>query len=172
VLPDHARCSKPLRENRAAVVVCRDTRAVLLHQGTLRQELSECCDENTIRVAGGVRFIGRYRGAVARSARPGRFLAGSWQGTLRIDSDLKFRVVARITRGRVAGWNGTMYVENANPIPVESVMVGGSTIELIANSVRFRGEINADGTSIRGMWIHGIPRPVDRPFPVLTSPGT
>jgi non-heme chloroperoxidase len=45
-------------------------------------------------------------------------------------------------------------------------MVGGSTVELTANSVRIKGEINADATSIRGAWIHGIPRPVDRSLPL------
>jgi pimeloyl-ACP methyl ester carboxylesterase len=104
--------------------------------------------------------------AASAAEPPAINVVGSWQGTLRIDPDLEFQVIARITRAKAGGWNATMYVGNDYPIPVDSVLMGGSTIELTSNSVRYKGEINADGTSIRGIWIHGNPRPVDRPLPL------
>jgi hypothetical protein len=50
------------------------------------------------------------------------------------------------------------------PIHVDSVTVGRSTFELIRNVGHYQGEISADGTSIRGIWIHGNPRPLDPPL--------
>ena len=104
--------------------------------------------------------------AVDAAQLPAPNLEGSWQGTLRVPPALELRVVARITRAKEGGWHATMYIDNGYPIPVESVLVGGSTIELISNPGRYQGEINPEGTSIRGTWVHGNPRPLDRPFPL------
>ena len=110
--------------------------------------------------------------AVSAAQPPAPNLAGHWQGTLRILPDLEFRVVARITRAKEGGWHATMYFNSAYPIPVDSVLVGGSTLELVSNPGRYQGEINADGTSIRGVWIHGNPRQLDRPFPLKLQRAT
>jgi hypothetical protein len=50
-----------------------------------------------------------------------------------------------------------MYVGDTNPIPVDLVTMGGATIEFISYARRYLGEISPEGTSIRGIWIHGNP---------------
>jgi len=74
------------------------------------------------------------------------------------------RNVLRITPAGAGGWNATMSVQDATLIPIDSVTVRGSTLEVIGNLGRYTGDISADGTSIHGTWIHGNPRPVDHPY--------
>ena len=90
-------------------------------------------------------------------------VAGTWQATLPITPQ-GIRMVVHITRATAGGWNATMYVESANPIPIDSVTVGGSTIEFKGNAGSFRGELSADGATLSGTWIRGNPRPVDFPM--------
>jgi pimeloyl-ACP methyl ester carboxylesterase len=92
-------------------------------------------------------------------------VAGTWQAILPVTPQ-GIRMVVRITAVDAGGWNATMYRDDTDPIPVQSVMVGGSAIEFISNRGRYQGEISADGRSIRGIWIHGYPRPVDPPLPL------
>jgi non-heme chloroperoxidase len=92
-------------------------------------------------------------------------LAGTWQGTL--PATLQgMRMVVHITPAKAGGWHATMYIQNTNPIPVHSVLVGGSTVEIISNRGRYQGEISADGSTIRGVWISGNPQPRYSPGPL------
>jgi len=100
---------------------------------------------------------------VAQAGGAAPNVAGTWQAMLPVTPQ-GIRMVVRITRATTGGWNATMFVDNTNPIHVDSVTVGRSTLELIGNVGRYQGEISADGTSIRGIWIHGNPRPLDPPL--------
>jgi len=92
-------------------------------------------------------------------------LTGIWQGTLAANP-AGIRMVVYVTPTTTGGWTATLYLDDANPIPVHSVMTDGPTIEFISNPGRYQGEISADGRSIRGVWIRGYPRPVDPPLPL------
>ncbi len=88
--------------------------------------------------------------------------AGTWQGTITRGTQTE-RFVVHITRTSAGDWTANIFLENANPIPVNSVTVNGSTIDLIANLGRYYGHLSADGTSTYGLWLHGNPRPLDPP---------
>jgi pimeloyl-ACP methyl ester carboxylesterase len=75
-------------------------------------------------------------------------------------------MVVHITPAKAGGWHATMYIQNTNPIPVHSVLVGGSTVEINSSRGRYQGEISADGSSIRGVWISGNPQPRYSPEPL------
>jgi pimeloyl-ACP methyl ester carboxylesterase len=90
-------------------------------------------------------------------------VAGTWQANLPVTPQ-GIPMVVRITRSSADGWNATMFVENSNPIPIYSVTVHGSLVELDCNVGRYLGWISEDGTAIRGTWMHGNPRPLDPPM--------
>ena len=94
---------------------------------------------------------------------PARNAAGTWQGTLTHGTETA-RFVVHIARTSAGDWTANMFLESTNPIPINSVMVDESTIDLIGNLGRYYGHLSADGTSIRGLWLSGNPRPLDPPI--------
>lgn len=102
--------------------------------------------------------------SAAQSATPALNVAGIWQGLLPITPEMPMMV--RITRAQPGGWNAILFADDANPIPMDSVTVSGSTIEITGNTGQYKGTISADGTSMHGTWTHGNPRPVERPYPL------
>jgi pimeloyl-ACP methyl ester carboxylesterase len=92
-------------------------------------------------------------------------LAGTWQAAIRVVHP-QIRMVFRVTRAKAGGWKATMYFDDTNPIPVDSVTVVGSTVEFVGNTGRYHGEMSANGTSIRGIWVDGYPRAVHNPLPL------
>jgi len=104
--------------------------------------------------------------AHAAQPTPTRNVAGDWQGTLQVIPQVSVRVVVRIMQAKGGTWAATMFVNNANPIPVNSVTLNGSTFELIANAGRYKAEISKDGTSLHGTWTRGNPRPLFIPLPL------
>jgi non-heme chloroperoxidase len=89
--------------------------------------------------------------------------AGTWQGTVTRGTQ-SARFVVHITRTSAGGWAANMFLESTNPIPVNSVTVDDSTIDLSGNLGRYFGHLSADGTCIRGLWLQGNPRPLDPPI--------
>jgi non-heme chloroperoxidase len=94
---------------------------------------------------------------------PASNAAGTWQGTV-IRGPQTARFVVHIMRTSADGWAANMFLESTYPIPVNSVTVDESTIDLIGNLGRYYGHISADGTSIRGLWLPGNPRLLDPPM--------
>jgi hypothetical protein len=47
-------------------------------------------------------------------------------------------MVVHITPAKAGGWHATMYIQNTNPIPVHSVLVGGSIVEINSNRGRYQ----------------------------------
>jgi pimeloyl-ACP methyl ester carboxylesterase len=90
-------------------------------------------------------------------------VAGTWQASLPVTPE-GVRMVVRIRRVKAGDWNATMYVGDANSIPIDSVTVGRSTIEFSGNAGRYRGEISPDGTTVHGIWVRGNPRPILSPM--------
>src|SRR5262245_49501488 len=90
-------------------------------------------------------------------------VAGTWQGTLQVAPDVEVSLVFHIQRATADGWDATMFVLDSTPIPVNSVTVRGSTIDLIGNRGRYLGWVSEDGTAIRGIWMQGNPRPLAPP---------
>ena len=101
----------------------------------------------------------------AQPPTPAPNIAGTWQGNL-ARTPPGDRIAVRITPAKAGGWTATMLIESANPIPLDSVTVSGPTIDLIGNVGRYWGQISADGTVIRGIWMVGNPRPLAPPFPL------
>jgi non-heme chloroperoxidase len=89
--------------------------------------------------------------------------AGTWQGTVTRDTQTA-RFVVHVTRTSKGDWVANMFLESTNPIPINSVTVDESTIDLIGNLGRYYGHLSADGSSIRGLWLQGNPRPLDPPI--------
>ena len=100
--------------------------------------------------------------SLAAGAAPAPNAAGTWQGTLTRGQTARF--VVHVARTSAGDWTANMFLESTNPIPVTSVTVDESTIDLIGNLGRYYGHLSADGTSIRGLWLHGNPRPLDPPI--------
>ena len=109
--------------------------------------------------------FGSLAASGAQCPTPAPNVAGTWQGTLPATPE-GIRMVVRITPAKAGGWTATLYLHDSNPIPVHSVLVGGSTVEILSNPGRYRGEMSADGSSIRGVWISGYPRPRSSPLPL------
>jgi len=89
--------------------------------------------------------------------------AGTWQGTVTRGTQTA-RFVVHITRTSAGDWAGNMFLESTNAIPITSVTLDESTIDLISNLGRYYGHLSADGTSIRGLWLRGNPRPLEPPI--------
>ena len=106
-------------------------------------------------------FVVLMAGAASLPA-PAPNLAGAWQGTLQ-GRPQGPRILFQFSLAKTGGWSATMFVDNTNPIPVQSVTVGRATIEIFGNAGRYQGEISADGTSIRGTWTRGNPRVLEGP---------
>ena len=87
---------------------------------------------------------------------------GTWQGTL--TGGQTGRLVVHIARTSAGDWAANMFLESTNPAPINSMTVDESTIDLISNLGRYYGHLSADGTSIRGLWLHGNPRALDPPI--------
>jgi non-heme chloroperoxidase len=99
----------------------------------------------------------------AQPPTPAPNAAGTWQGTVTRGTQTA-QFVVHITRTSAGDWAANMFLESTNPIPINSVTVDESTIDLIGNLGRYYGHLSADGTSIRGLWLRGNPRPLDPPI--------
>ena len=90
-------------------------------------------------------------------------LTGDWQGTLKTGIDL--RLIVEIAKGDSGAWKATMYSidQTTNAIPVNNVMLEGSSLKFTVDVVRgtFEGKLSADGTSITGTWSQGQPLPLE-----------
>jgi uncharacterized protein (TIGR03435 family) len=90
-----------------------------------------------------------------------RDLAGTWQGTLHADKDL--RTVLKISKADNGGWKAVLYSidQGAQPINASSITLDGSTvrysIDLIGGT--YEGKLSSDGNSIAGTWSQG-PNPL------------
>ena len=67
--------------------------------------------------------------------------------------------------GNFAGWKAVLYSIDQGPdgIPVNSVTLQDSTLKLGLELIRatYEGKLSADGQSIKGVWIQGMPLTLD-----------
>jgi non-heme chloroperoxidase len=99
----------------------------------------------------------------AQLPMPAPDVAGTWQGTVPGGAQTA-RFVVQIARAGTGGWDARMFIESTNPVPIDSVIVNESTIDIIGNVGRYYGHLSADGTSVRGLWLQGNPRPLNPPL--------
>jgi non-heme chloroperoxidase len=99
----------------------------------------------------------------AQAPTPAPNFAGTWQGTAPRGAQTA-RFVVEITRASAGGWDARMFIESTHPVPIDSVTVNESTIDIIGNVGRYYAHLSADGTSIRGLWLQGNPRPLNPPI--------
>jgi non-heme chloroperoxidase len=122
--------------------------------------------------------------AIAPAALHAQDISGDWQGTLHGGKDL--RVILHIEKnvpeksateksavdqaGKNAAtnkdtWKATLYSIDQGPdgIPVSSITLQDSTLKLGVEVIRatYEGKLSADGQSIKGVWIQGLPLTLD-----------
>jgi len=122
--------------------------------------------------------------AIAPAALHAQDISGDWQGTLHAGKDL--RVIVHIEKnapeksateksavdqaGKNAAtnkdaWKAVLYSIDQGPdgIPVSSVTFQDSTLKLGLELIRatYEGKLSADGQSIKGVWIQGLPLTLD-----------
>jgi non-heme chloroperoxidase len=89
-------------------------------------------------------------------------IAGDWQGTLTAGKAL--RVILHIEK-KEAGLTAVLYSIDQGPdgIPVTSVTLQDSTLKLNLELIRatYQGKVSADGQSITGAWVQGLPYPLE-----------
>jgi pimeloyl-ACP methyl ester carboxylesterase len=110
-------------------------------------------------------------------------ISGDWQGTLADGSGL--RVILHIEKNvpeknaaeksaaenekcapaKKDAWKATLYSIDQGPdgIPVSSVTLQDSTLKLVLQVIRgtYEGKLSADGQSIKGVWLQGLPATLD-----------
>ena len=90
-------------------------------------------------------------------------IVGDWQGTLG-SGQTKLHLVLHINKGDDGGYKATLdsIDQGANGIPVSSVSLKGSKLNLTVDAVNgtYEGDVNADATQIAGTWTQGQPLPL------------
>lgn len=105
--------------------------------------------------------------AIAPAALHAQDIGGDWQGTLADGSGL--RVILHIEKNpaekSATTWKAVLYSIDQEPdaIPVSSVTFQDSTLKLGLDGERgrYEGKLSADGQSIKGVWIQGLPATLD-----------
>jgi hypothetical protein len=91
-------------------------------------------------------------------------IAGDWHGTLDTGQG-QLRLVLHITKGDGGSYKATLdsVDQGANGIPVNSVTLKGSKLNLTVDAVNgtYEGDVNADATAIKGTWSQGQPLSLD-----------
>jgi fermentation-respiration switch protein FrsA (DUF1100 family) len=90
-------------------------------------------------------------------------IAGDWEGTLHAGADL--RLVLRVTKGDDGVLKATLdsVDQGANGIPVSSISLKDSKLNLGVEAVHgtYEGKVAADGKTISGTWSQGQPLPLE-----------
>src|SRR5579871_900054 len=121
--------------------------------------------------------------AIAPATLRAQDISGDWQGTLHAGKDL--RVIVHIDKnspeknaaeksaadqaGKTAAtnnaWKAVLYSIDQGPdgIPVSSVTFQDSTLKLGLELIHatYEGKLSADGQSIKGVWVQGMPATLD-----------
>lgn len=122
--------------------------------------------------------------AIAPGTLHAQDISGDWQGTLSAGKDL--RVIVHIEKNAAEknaaeknadgkaeqnapakrdAWKAVLYSIDQGPdgIPVSSVTLQDSTLKLELEVIRakYEGKLSADGQSIKGVWVQGLPLPLD-----------
>jgi uncharacterized protein (TIGR03435 family) len=86
-------------------------------------------------------------------------ITGQWQGTLKLQQDVRIVLVIAKDNGAL---KGTMYEYNiddprANPFKASSIFLDGSTFKFANDfiGVDYKGKLSADGNTIDGAWMQG-----------------
>jgi non-heme chloroperoxidase len=93
-------------------------------------------------------------------------LAGDWQGTLATGGP-ELRLIVHVDKGDGGAWKAALLSIDQSPdrgarMAADSVTVEGASFKMAVAAIRgsFEGTIAADGNSIAGTWIQGLPRPL------------
>jgi pimeloyl-ACP methyl ester carboxylesterase len=119
--------------------------------------------------------------AIAPATLHAQDISGDWQGTLHAGTDL--RVILHIEKNAAEknaaekaeknapakaekdAWKATLYSIDQGPddIPVSSVTFQDSTLKLGLELIHatYEGKLSADGQSIKGVWVQGMPLTLD-----------
>jgi len=96
------------------------------------------------------------------SALRAQDIAGTWQGTLKADRDL--RTVLKISKADNGGLKAVLYSidQGGQGIPASSITLEGSTVKMSIKMIdgTYEGKLSADGTLITGTWTQGNPLPL------------
>ena len=95
---------------------------------------------------------------------PQQDISGTWQGTIQAGPQ-ELRVILKITKGGDGGWTGVGYsIDQSNqPIPLTSIALQDSILKIVVDAVQatYEGKVSADGSSIEGTLIQGMPIPLN-----------
>jgi len=107
--------------------------------------------------------------AGAQNAAKDKDIVGTWQGTLHAGRDL--RVVEKITKDAKGAYKAQFFSidQGGQPIPVDSVVVDGSTVTMKVGMIggNYEGKLSADGNTIDGQWTQG-----PNPLPLVLTRAT
>ena len=105
-------------------------------------------------------------------------LEGTWRGTLDTGAG-SLRLALRVTKAADGLLIGTLdSLDQGSSIPVDRIVVTGSTVRLDLKSVggTFEGAMNAAGTELKGTWTQSVPLPLtltrDTSATAPATPGT
>ena len=103
----------------------------------------------------------------ALSALPGSALlaqniAGTWQGTLKVNGpngSVDLRTVMKISRAENESLKGVFYIIDQDPTPINttSITLRGSAVKISITQMNttFEGTLSGDGKTISGKWAQG-----------------
>jgi uncharacterized protein (TIGR03435 family) len=104
--------------------------------------------------------------ALAGSALHAQDITGTWQGTLKVDRDL--RIVVKFSKNPAGTWNGTLYSidQGGQGFSLSKIVAKDSAISFSITTLGgdFTGKLNADGGTIDGNWSQG-----PNPLPVVLT---
>jgi hypothetical protein len=94
-------------------------------------------------------------------------LAGDWQGTLSAGAG-ELRLIVHLEKADGGEWKAALASIDQSPdrgatIPADSVTVQGTDVKISVAAIRgsYAGKLNADGTSMAGIWTQGNPLPLE-----------
>jgi uncharacterized protein (TIGR03435 family) len=93
--------------------------------------------------------------------QPAQDITGQWQGTLKLQQDVRVILVIAKESGAL---KGTIYFNidyGTRPQKASSISLGGSTFKFILIAATYEGKLSADGNTIAGTWTMGpTPNPL------------
>ena len=109
-------------------------------------------------------FLAVALGISTACAARAQNIVGDWQGTLDT-GQVQLRLALHITKGDDGGYKATLdsVDQGANGIPVSSVVLKGSKLNLTVDAVNgtYEGDVNADASEIKGTWSQGQALPLN-----------